>query len=228
MATKILIVDDEIDLREMLQISMKNWSFESDSAPGAKEALMMMKMKNYDIIITDKNMPGKNGESEGGMYVLKHAKAILPAAEIIMITAHGNLGSAIEAMRLGAFDYLRKPFELDDLKKVIDRIMEYKNYSDSGNALRLYREIFNKILTLAQTEYKPDDKDLHMALRSILDNFYNFFIIQKNTERSFKNIYENAEKLRESILRTDPRYTLALNISQEIDKQLKPSSLNKN
>ena len=45
MATKILIVDDEKDLREMLQISMKNWSFESDSAPGAKEAMIMMKMK---------------------------------------------------------------------------------------------------------------------------------------------------------------------------------------
>ena len=62
MVTKILIVDDEKDLREMLTLTMKNWGFESDTAPGAKEALMMMKMHNYDVIITDKNMPGKNGE----------------------------------------------------------------------------------------------------------------------------------------------------------------------
>lgn len=221
MVNKILIVDDEKDIREMLFQAVKNWSFEADTAPGGKEALMFMKMNNYDIIITDKNMPGKNGEAEGGIYVLKQAKVILPAAEVIMITAYGNLESAIEAMRLGAFDYLRKPFELDELKEIVDRIIEYKSYSDSGNALKLYRDIFNKVLKLAQTQFKPDDRELHFELRSILDKFYNFFIIQKNTERSFKNIYKNAEKLRESLMRTDPKYTLALNIILEIDKHLK-------
>jgi YesN/AraC family two-component response regulator len=221
MSYNILIVDDEKDVREMLHQAVKDWSFTADVAPGAKEAIMLMKMNNYDIIITDKNMPGKDGDAEGGMYVLRHAKAVLPAAEVIMITAYANLESAIEAMRQGAFDYLKKPFELEELKEIIDRIIEYKNYSDSGNALKLYREIFNKILKLAQTQYKPDDKELHWALRSILDKFYNFFIIQKNTERAFKNIYKNAEKLRESIHRTDPKYKLVLNIEQEIDKQLK-------
>lgn len=218
---KILIVDDEKDAREMLQQAVKDWSFKADIATGAKEAIMLMKMNNYDIIITDKNMPGKNGDEEGGLYVLRHAKAILPASEVIMMTAFANMDSAIEAMRLGAFDYLRKPFKLEELKEIIDRIIEYKNYSDSGNAIELYRNIFNEILKLAQTHFNPDDKELHIALRSILDKFYNFFIIQKNTERAFKNIFKNAEKLRESIMRTDPKYKLVLNIIQEIDKQLK-------
>jgi uncharacterized UPF0160 family protein len=69
--------------------------------------------------------------------------------------------------------------------------------------------------------YQPDDKELHTSLKSILNKFYNFFKIQKNTEQAFKNIHNNVEKLKESILRTDHNYPFVLNISQEIDKQLK-------
>lgn len=224
MAFKILIVDDEEVIREMLQQAMLTWSFEADYAPGGKEALMLMKMHDYNIIITDKNMPGKDGSDEGGMYVLKHAKKLLPAAEVIIMTGFATLDTAIDAMRNGAFDYIKKPFQLEELKEIIDRIIEYKNFSNSANTLTLYREIFNEILKLAQNEYKPDDKELHATLKSILNKFYNFFIIQKNTEQAFKNINDNVEKLKESIQRTDPKYELVLNISRETDIQLKQSS----
>ena len=68
--------------------------------------------------------------------------------------------------------------------------------------------------------HKPDDRRLHGALKSILSKFYNFFKIQKNTEFAFKNIKSNVEKLKESILRSDPNYNLLLNISKEVDKNI--------
>lgn len=220
MALKILIVDDEDGIREMLHRAMLNWSFSADYAPGGKEALILMKMNNYDVILTDKNMPGNNGTPEGGMYVLKHAKKLLPAAEVIMMTGYASLDTAVEAMRAGAFDYIEKPFQMEELKEVLDRILEYKSFSNSANAIALYREIFNEILKLAQNEYKPDDKQLHDSLKSILNKFYNFFKIQKDNELAFKSIKNNVEKLKESILRTDPNYNLILNISKELDRHI--------
>ena len=227
MSFKILIVDDEEDIREMLHQAMLIWSYDADYAPGDAEALMLMKMHNYDIIITDKNMPGKDGSAEGGMYVLKHAKKLLPAAEVIIMTGFATLDTAIEALQLGAFDYIKKPIQMEELKEKIERIIEYKNFSNSANTIVLYREIFNEILKLAQNEYKPDDQELHASLKSILNKFYNFFNFQKNTEQAFKNINDNVEKLKENIARTDPKYPFVLNISQEIDKQLKSDSKSK-
>lgn len=217
MAIKILIVDDEEGIREMLHRAMHTWSFASDQAAGHKEALMLMKMHKYDIIITDKNMPGKEGTAEAGMFVLKQAKKILPAAEVIMMTGNATMETAIESMRNGAFDYIIKPFQIEELKEIIDKIIEYKKFSNSANAIELYREIFNEILKIAQNEYKPDDKELHLKLKSILNKFYTFFKIQKSTEQAFKNIHTNVEKLKESILRTDFNYQFLLNISKEID-----------
>jgi DNA-binding NtrC family response regulator len=221
MAYKILIVDDEDGIREMLQRAMLTWSLEADYAPGPKEALSLMKMKNYDIVITDKNMPGKDGVAEAGMHVLKQAKKILPSAEVIMMTGYASIETVMEAMRNGAFDYIRKPFQIEELKEIIDRIIDYKKFSNSANAIGLYREIFNEILNLVQNNYKSDDKELHSKLKSILNKFYTFFKIQKENEKAFKNIYTNVEKLKESIVRTDPNYQLLLNISQVINNQMK-------
>ena len=221
MAYKILIVDDDEDLLETIHLTMQTWSYDADYASGVSKALMLMKMNNYDIIITDKNMPDKEGNDEGGMHVLKLAKKLLPATEVIIMTGHSTMETAIEAMRNGAFDYINKPFQMQELKKIIDKIIEYKNFSNSNAAISLYREIFNEILKLAQNEYKPDDKELHASLKSILEKFYNFFIIQKNTEQAFKNINHNVEKLKNNMMRKDLNYEYVLNISREIDNHLK-------
>lgn len=220
MAYRILIVDDEEYIREILHHALISWSFEAAFAPGANEALMLMKMNKYDIIITDKNMPGKDSVPEAGMQVLKQAKKLLPAAEVIVMTGFATMETAIEAMREGAFDYIIKPFKIEELKEIIDRIIEYKNFSNSSKAIEIYREIFKEILILAQNKYDPEDKELHIKLKGILNKFYTFFKIQKNTEQAFRNIHKNVQKLKENIMRDDPKYQLLLNINQEIDKQL--------
>jgi DNA-binding response OmpR family regulator len=221
MPYKILIVDDDEDLLRTIHLTMKTWSYDADYASGVSKALMLMKMNNYDIIITDKNMPVKEGNDEGGMHVLKFAKKLLPATEVIIMTGHSTMETALEAMRNGAFDYISKPFQLQELKKIIDKIIEYKSFSNSSTALSLYREIFNEILKLAENKYNPDDKELHALLKSILDKFYNFFIIQKDYDHAFKNINQNLEKLKDNMLRKDLNYEYVLNISRIIDNHLK-------
>jgi len=219
MDLKILIVEDEADLRDTLAEVLQKYSFNVSVASGVKEALFLIKMNNYDIIITDKNMPGKNGENEGGMQVLKYAEKLLPGSETIVMTAFANTETVIEAMRLGAFDYIIKPFQFNELKEKIDKIIEIKNLSDTQYAISLYKEIFNDILKIARREYKPSDTELHKIVNSILKKIEPFFKMQKETTRAFRNISQNLEKVKERIGRENPIYKNVLNIRKELDKQ---------
>jgi DNA-binding NtrC family response regulator len=220
MNIKILIVEDDIDLRDTLSEALQKYSYNADLASGVEEAFFLIKMNNYDIIITDKNMPGKNSAGEGGMQVLKHAKKLLPGAEIIIMTAFANTETVIEAMRLGAFDYILKPFQFDELKEKIDRIIEYRSYSDPEHAISLYRELLNEILQIAQKEYEPSDKELHKIVNSIMKKVESFFKIQKETNRALRNISENVDRLKERIGRENSIYNYIINMRKELDKQL--------
>ncbi|MFC2088653.1 response regulator, partial [Calditrichota bacterium] len=199
---------------------LQNQSYHVDQAPGVTEALFLMKLNNYDIIITDKNMPGKNNYEEGGLQVLKSAKEIIPSAEVIIMTAYANLDSAIEAMRAGASDYIMKPFELDELNKKIRRIVEFNGYTVMDNAVKLYKELFNAIVKIAKTDEKASEKELHDSIKSILDKISPFFKLRKETDRAFQRISENLDILKQRIGRENPAYGYILNIRKELDKQL--------
>ncbi len=220
MNLNILVVDDEADLRDMLAEALGRYSHKVDTASGVKEAFFLLKMNNYDIIITDKNMPGKSAGSEGGMQLLTYIKKLLPSAETIIMTAFANTETVIEAMRLGAFDYIIKPFQFSDLKEKIDRIIEIKKYSNPEYALSLYRELFNDILKIAQKEYKPVDKELHKLVNSIMKKVEPFFKTQKETNRAFRNISNNVDKLKESLDRAHPVYNIVINIHKELGTQI--------
>jgi len=219
MEIKILIVEDEADLRDTLAEALQKYSFKVNVASGVKEALFLIKMNNFDIIITDKNMPGRNGESEGGMQVLKYAEKLLPGSETIIMTAFATTETVIEAMRSGAFDYIIKPFQFNELKEKIDKIIEIRNLSDTKYAISLYKEIFNDILKIARREYKPSDTELHKIVNSILKKIEPFFKMQKETTRAFKNISQNLERVKERVGRENPIYKNVLDIRKELDKQ---------
>jgi len=225
MSLKILIVDDEVDLREMLAEALEKDYLKVDQASGVKEAFFLIKLNNYDVIVTDKNMPGKDGGSEGGMQILKYTKKLLPASEVIIMTGFANTETAIEAMRWGAFDYIIKPFQFSELKEKIDKIVEFKSYGDPGYALSVYREVFNDILQIAQKEYEPSDKELHRIVNSIMKKIEPFFKTQKETTRAFKNISQNVDWLKNNVDRKDTVYKYIIDIRQELDKQLKENPM---
>ena len=113
----ILVVDDEENARTALSKILINDGYDVSSARNGLEALNFLRSKNVELIITDLNMP----EMDGLMF-LRELNRSHPASNVIIITGYGEVESYIEAMTLGAFEYINKPVKYEDLKKVINKI----------------------------------------------------------------------------------------------------------
>ena len=122
---KILVVDDDQGMREFLEILLVREGYEVISASGGKEALDLCKKHKFDIAITDLMMPKING-----IDVLKSIKEVSPKTLVILITGYASGETAIAAMKEGAYDYLEKNFDLEDLKAVIKDALSKKGVKE--------------------------------------------------------------------------------------------------
>jgi len=118
---KILVIDDEISILEVVKLGLEEGGFKVDVFSDPIEALNGFSEGNYDAVLTDINMPEMSG-----LEVLRRCKKIDPEAVVILITAYSSIDSAIEAIRGGALDYIRKPFRMEELilrlKEALDRV----------------------------------------------------------------------------------------------------------
>jgi two-component system response regulator PilR (NtrC family) len=135
--SKILVVDDEQSLRDFLAIMLKKEGHDVVTAENGTHALKAIQAEIFDLVISDVKMPGIDG-----IGVLKTTKEISPETVVIMITAYATAETAVEAMKLGASDYIIKPFKVDELKLIIDNSLE-KRHLRKENIL-LKREIKSK------------------------------------------------------------------------------------
>jgi nitrogen regulation protein NR(I) len=110
----VLVVDDENNIRRVLAALLKREGYEVTVAADGEQALAAMHRAPFDVVVTDLVMPRL-----GGMDLLRRVGADFPDVPVIMITAHGTVDTAVEAMKAGAFDYITKPFDQDELSKVI-------------------------------------------------------------------------------------------------------------
>ena len=115
----ILIVDDEKNIRLTLSQALETLGAEIDTASNGEEALAKLKEKEFGLILLDIRMPGMDG-----MEVLRRVREIRPDIRIIMITAYGTIESAVEAMKLGAVDFLQKPFDPEEIRELVSRVMD--------------------------------------------------------------------------------------------------------
>lgn len=120
-SAKILIVDDELIMRESLAGWLERDGHEVEKTASGEEALEILRESRFDILLVDIKMEGMSG-----LDVLKQVKEGDPDVEIVMITAYGSIATAIEAMKNGAYDYLLKPFEPDELGILIEKIIEHQ------------------------------------------------------------------------------------------------------
>jgi DNA-binding NtrC family response regulator len=118
-AGRVLIVDDEKAVVLALRGVLTKAGYEVESAATGEEALQRIETGGFHVIVTDLSMAGVSG-----MAVLEGARALAPEASVIMITAHGSEKIAVQAMKLGAADYLPKPFDNDELRAVVRREMQ--------------------------------------------------------------------------------------------------------
>ena len=120
-SVKILIVDDDEVYRDVLRDAIVEENTELSLAASGEEALELLESSPFDILITDLNMPGIDG-----LTLLKRARQLYPDILTLIITGYGSLESAVEAIRSGAYDYIQKPFRIDEVavstRNAVDRV----------------------------------------------------------------------------------------------------------
>ena len=120
--TRVLLVDDEKDFVEMLSLRLNEVGEKVTGAYSGKECLETLENKEIDVVILDIKMPGMDG-----METLREIKKRFPLVEVIMLTGHGTTETAVEGMKLGAFDYLLKPADFDDLTTKLEGARKRKD-----------------------------------------------------------------------------------------------------
>ncbi|HZS11744.1 MAG TPA: sigma-54 dependent transcriptional regulator [Nitrospirales bacterium] len=131
---KILIVDDEHSMRDVLSIMLKRAGYGVITAADGEEAIAQIGKEIFDLVITDLKMP-----KAGGMEVLKTVKEVSPDTVVLVITAFASTDSAVEAMKRGAYDYLTKPFQIDEVQLIIRNALERRRLTTENILLK--REI---------------------------------------------------------------------------------------
>jgi two-component system response regulator PilR (NtrC family) len=127
----ILIVDDERSMREFLGIYLKRSGHRVEAAPNADAARKAMAVKEFDVVITDLRMPDGSG-----LEVLSESKHLHPDTQVVVVTAFATAETAIAAMKAGAYDYLTKPFKVDEVGLVVERALERRLLQSQNVVLR--------------------------------------------------------------------------------------------
>ena len=122
MKGRILIVDDDKDLCETLEQTLALDEFEATSRMSAEDALALLDSQDFDVVVTDLNMHGMSG-----LELCQRIVANRPDMPVIVITAFGSLETAVAAIRAGAYDFVTKPFEMDDLALTIERAVKHRS-----------------------------------------------------------------------------------------------------
>jgi two-component system, NtrC family, response regulator PilR len=128
---RILIVEDEKSMREILKMLLEEENYEIVTASNGIEGISSIEKDIFDLVITDMKMPKADG-----FEVLKKIKEISPETIVIMITAFGTTETAIEAMKLGAYDYIHKPFNIDQIRIVVRKALDKKRLSEELSVLK--------------------------------------------------------------------------------------------
>jgi two-component system response regulator HydG len=128
---KTLVIDDDKAMRDACYQILSRLGFEVDLAGDGRLGLTLLEKGSYDLVLLDLVMPDQNG-----IEVLKQIKLLDPAVQVIIITGHGTIPTAVETIKLGAFDFLSKPFTPDDFRQVVKRALEKKSNPEPVPALR--------------------------------------------------------------------------------------------
>ena len=136
----VLIVDDEKNILLTLSQSLEVLQLETDTATNGEDALTKLKEKDFSLILLDLRMPGIDG-----MEVLRQVREIRPDIRIIMISAYGTIELAVEAMKLGAVDFIQKPFSPEEIRALVSRVLDREKLdeqkvADYGSSIELAKK----------------------------------------------------------------------------------------
>src|SRR3954462_2376370 len=133
---KILVVDDEPNVLITMSAILRQEGYEVDEADGGEAALQALARRRYDLVLTDMNMPKVDG-----MAVLEAVQKRAPSTVTLVITGYASVHTALRALQLGAYEYLLKPTEIEDLKQAVRRSLERKRLSEIDTLYRVGQQI---------------------------------------------------------------------------------------
>ena len=124
---RLLVVDDDTVFREELSTLLSDWGHQVESVNSGPKALEALNVAEFDVIFSDVRMPRMNG-----IELLRQVRERWPRTYVVMITGYATIEAAVEAMKLGAFDYLRKPFRSENVQRIVELIQEERAFSSGG------------------------------------------------------------------------------------------------
>jgi len=224
----VLIVDDEKNIRLTLAQALEPLGVETDTAVNGEEALAKLKNKEFGLILLDLKMPGIDG-----MEVLRKVSESRPDIRVIIITAHGTIESAVEAMKFGAVDFLQKPFVPKEIRalvsRVIDReILDEQNVKDCSSYIELAKKCIGDRHFDAAIEYvrkaislNPSNPEAFNILGVLLEIQGDIPEAQKNYRAalSLDATYEPASKNLGRTTRWKPKEDIILGKVEEKEKK---------
>jgi signal transduction histidine kinase len=153
---KILVIEDEDEVRQSYDDMFSFFGYDVESVPNGREGMSRITKKDYDIVVTDLNMPEMNG-----IDVLKYIKKKKPYIEVIVITGYATLENAIEAMKVGAYDYFAKPVDIEHVRIVISKCVqqiqsrrENEELRSLTQRLKELNELKDKFITITNHELR--------------------------------------------------------------------------
>jgi two-component system response regulator PilR (NtrC family) len=208
---KILVVDDDPSLRNMMSIVLKKEGYDITTVDSAQSALNILKKEDVGLLISDIKMP-----EISGIELLRKVKSIQPDMPVLMITAYSSTNDAVEAMKLGAEDYISKPFNLDELKIIIHKALYKKSIERENVELKAQlteREQFEniigktpsmrKIFDLIDTVAKTDSTILISGKSGTGKELIAKAIHNKSQRRNNKFVSINCSALPENLLESE-------------------------
>ena len=185
----------------------------------------LLETDDYNVAIIDKNLPGAEETVEGGMFLLDYIKKYKPTTEVILTTGYASLESAVVAMKKGAFDYMIKPFDMDDLNRKIEKILNFQTFLSPMKSIRIYKALHHEIFKLVAGSKELPDKEMEDRLTILNAKLDQLFNAQRNWEEiiakqsnALGRISAHASRLRDRLDPGGPEYHLVEQICKEVDE----------
>ncbi len=186
--SKVLIIDDEAGLRDMLIFGLTDRGYHVVPAASGEEGIEKSKHENFDLMVCDIMMPGKSG-----VEVLKEIKVIQPEVEVVMATGYATLETAVESMKQGAFDYIPKPYSLDQLCVIFEKALERRGLKAQVGRLEELNRMKSEFLANMSHELRTPMNAIIGYTSLILDRTYGE--ITPKQENGLQRIETNSRNL---------------------------------
>lgn len=160
----ILVVDDDEDTRELLREVLSEEGYRVNTSGSGEEAMEIGKRELFDVIISDMRL----GPDLNGLDVLRAYKSVQPESEVILITAFGTMETAIEAVKAGAFDYISKPFKIDEVLLQVQRALENRKLLRENRSLK--RQLGTQVQLSSLVGNSPKMLEIYKKIAMVADS----------------------------------------------------------